>query len=324
MTSVLVTGASGFVGRALCPRLRAAGHRVAISTRDRRAARGLDVDDVHVIDALGPETDWRPALGGVEMVVHLAARVHAMDEPRAHATRLHRQANARGTLRLAEAAAKAGVRRLVFLSTVKVNGERTDRAPFREGDPPAPADAYARAKWEAETGLAELAARTGLEVVTLRPPLVYGPGVGGNFLTLLKICQARVPLPLAGAANRRSLIFVGNLADAIAGCLDRPAAAGGTYLLRDGEDISTADLLRLTAQALDRPARLFALPGGVLRLAGAVVGKSAMVARLLDSLVVDDGKIRRELGWTPPFTLAHGLSETAAWFRTRGKKERSP
>ena len=323
MTSVLVTGASGFVGRALVPRLRAAGHRVAISTRDREAARGLDVDAVHVTAALGPETDWRPALGGIEVVVHLAARVHVMDEPAADAAELHRQANAEGTLRLAEEAAAAGVGRLVFLSTVKVNGERTAQAPFRESDPPAPADAYARSKWEAETGLARLAGEGGLEVVVVRPPLVYGPGVGGNFLTLLGLCHARLPLPLAGEANRRSLVFVGNLADAIARCLDHPAAAGGTYLVRDGEDVSTAQLVRRAAQALGRPARLFPLPTGVLRLAGGLIGKSAMVARLLDSLVVDDGKIRRELGWTPPFTLAQGLSETAAWFRARGKRERS-
>ncbi len=321
MKSVLVTGASGFVGRALVPRLRAAGYRVAVSTRDRAAAQGIDADEVHVTTPLGPETDWRPALGSVEAVVHLAARVHVMNETDADA--LHRQANAEGTLRLAEAAAAAGVRRLVFLSTVKVNGERTGAAPFRESDPPAPADAYARSKWEAETGLAGLSKRTGLEVVVVRPPLVYGPGVGANFLALLKICQARVPLPLAGAANRRSLLFVGNLADAVARCLDDPAAAGETYLLRDGEDISTAELVRRAAQALGRPARLFPLPTGVLGLAGGLIGKGAVVGRLLDSLAVDDGKIRRQLGWTPPFTVDHGLNETAAWFKKRGEGERS-
>ncbi len=321
MKSVLVTGASGFVGRALVPRLRAAGYRVAVSTRDRAAARIPDADAIHVTAPLGPEVDWRPALGAVEAVVHLAARVHVMDESDADAA--HRQANAEGTLRLAEAAAAAGVGRFVFLSTVKVNGERTGAAPFRESDAPTPADAYARSKWEAETGLAQIAERTGLEVVVVRPPLVYGPGVGGNFLALLKICRARVPLPLAGAANRRSLIFVGNLADAIVHCLDHPAAAGETYLLRDGEDISTAELVRHTARALGRPARLFHLPVGVLRLAGGLIGKSAVVARLLDSLAVDDGKIRRQLGWTPPFTLAQGLNETAAWFQARGEGDTS-
>ena len=321
MKSVLVTGASGFVGRALCPRLRAAGYRVAVSTRDRAAARIPGVDDIHVTAPLGPETDWRPALGGVEAVVHLAARVHVMNESDADA--LHRQANAEGTLRLAEAAAAAGVGRFVFLSTAKVNGERTGAAPFRESDPPTPADAYARSKWEAETGLARIAKRTGLEVVVMRPPLVYGPGVGGNFLALLNICRARVPLPLAGADNRRSLLFVGNLADAIVRCLDHPAAAGETYLLRDGEDISTVQLVRRAAQALGRPARLFRLPAGVLRLAGGLICKSAVVARLLDSLAVDDGKIRRQLGWTPPFTLAQGLNETAAWFQARGEGDKS-
>ena len=321
MKNVLVTGASGFVGRVLVPRLRAAGYRVAVSTRDRAVTRGFDADDVHVTTPLGPETDWRPALGAVEAVVHLAARVHVMNESDADAA--HHQANAEGTLRLAEAAAAAGVVRFVFLSTVKVNGERTRAAPFRESDPPAPADAYARSKWEAEIGLARIAERTGLEVVVVRPPLVYGPGVGGNFLSLLKICQARVPLPLAGAANRRSLIFVSNLADAVARCLDQPAAAGETYLLRDGEDLSTAVLVCHIARALGRPARLFRLPVGMLGLAGDLIGKSAVVARLLDSLAVDDGKIRRQLGWTPPFTLAQGFSETAAWFQARGEGDRS-
>jgi nucleoside-diphosphate-sugar epimerase len=322
MKSILVTGASGFVGRALCPVLRAAGYRVAITTREKAAVQGLDVDDVHVTSPLGPRTDWRPALGGVQAVVHLAARVHVMDDT-ADAAQRHRQANTEGTLRLAEAAGAAGVGRFVFLSTVKVNGERTAAAPFRESDTPAPADPYAVSKSEAETGLAAIARRTGLEAVILRPPLVYGPGVGGNFLALLKVCQARTPLPLAGAANRRSLIFVGNLADAIVGCLDHPAAVGETYLLSDGEDVSTAELVRHTAQALGRPARLFSMPGGILRLAGSAVGKSATVARLLDSLVVDDGKIRRQLGWTPPFTLTQGLSETAAWFQARGEGETS-
>jgi nucleoside-diphosphate-sugar epimerase len=322
MKSVLVTGASGFIGRAVSPRLRAAGHRVAITTRDGRSAQDLDVDDVHITGPLGPETDWRTALEGVEAVVHLAARVHVMDET-ADADMLHRQANTEGTLSLAEAAAAAGVRRFVFLSTVKVNGERTTTAPFRESDPLAPDDPYARSKSEAEMGLAGIAQRTGLEVVVVRPPLVYGPGVRGNFLSLLKICQAGAPLPLAGAVNRRSLIFVGNLADAIARCLDHPAAAGETYLLRDGEDISTANLLRHTSRALGRPERFFPIPAGVLRLAGAMIGKSAVVARLLDSLVVDDGKIRGQLSWTPPFTLTQGLNETAAWFQARGEGDTS-
>ena len=321
MKSVLVTGASGFVGRALVPRLRAAGYRVSVSTRDRAAASILDADAIHVTTPLGPETDWRPALGGVEAVVHLAARVHVMDGSDAEAA--HRQANAAGTLHLAEAAVAAGVGRFIFLSTIKVNGERTSVTPFRESDVPTPADAYARSKWEAETDLARIAEHTGLEVVVMRPPLVYGPGVGGNFLTLLNICQARMPLPLAGVANRRSLIYVGNLADAIVHCLDHPTAAGETYLLRDGEDISTPELVRYTARALGRSVWIFRLPVSVLRLVGGLIGKSAGVVRSLDSLTVDDGKIRGQLSWTPPFTLTQGLNETAAWFQARGEGDTS-
>ena len=312
MTSVLVTGAAGFVGRALCPALGAAGHQISVTVRRPETTVALGQVQTRPARDVGPETDWRDSLAGIEAVVHLAARAH-VNKTSPDETDLHRRINAKGAVRLAEQAAAAGVRRLIFLSTVKVNGEASGEVPFRESDPPAPADAYGRSKWEAEQGLAEVAARTGILVVVLRPPLVYGPHVKGNFLTLLEVCRKAPPLPLASVANRRSLIYLGNLVDAILSCLTHPQPRG-TYVVRDGEDVSTPELIRRVATALGRPARLFPMPAPMVRLAGRLTGNSDAVSRLVDTLVVDDGRIRRDLGWAPPFTMREGLAHTAAWF----------
>jgi nucleoside-diphosphate-sugar epimerase len=208
------------------------------------------------------------------------------------------------------------VRRFVFISSIKVNGE--ERAtPYTDADTPAPEDAYALSKWEAEQGLRQIAAETGLEVVILRPPLVYGPGVGANFLALLRAVACGVPLPLGAISNQHSLIYVGNLVDAMLRCIEHPAAAGKTFLVSDSEAVSTPELVRRMAAALGRPARLVALPVPLLRAAATLAGKSALAIRLLDSLSVDDTSIRRDLGWTPPFTLDEGLRETAAWYANR-------
>ena len=311
---VLVTGGSGFIGRTLCPALLAAGHEVCVSSRNPRAAEATVGVEVRSVSDPGPDTDWGAALDGVEAVVHLAARVHVRDERSADPLSEYRRVNTDGTRRLAEAAAAAGVRRLVFLSTIKVNGEATGDAPFCESDPAAPADAYAVSKWEAETALFGIAGQGPMEAVVLRPPLVYGRWVGGNFLALLKICRLAPPLPLGAVSNRRSLIYAGNLADAIIRCLTHADAAGRTFLVRDGDDVSTPELIRRVSAALGRPARLFGVPAPLLRAAGRATGKSEIVARLLDSLRVDDGQIRRDLDWAPPFTMAQGLDATAAWF----------
>jgi len=317
---VLVTGATGFVGRALCPALAAAGHGVTAAVRNPDSPAIPEGTTVQTIPDIGPETDWSPALSGMDAVVHLAARVHVMKEHAADPSAEFNRTNADGTARLAAAAADAGVRRFVYLSTIKVMGGGGDgETPFRETDTPRPDSPYGASKLAGEHALSKAAGGTGLEPVILRPPLVYGPGGKGNFLALLKLCRLAPPLPLASVNNLRSLIHVENLSSAIVRCLESDAAKGETYFVRDGEDISVPDLIRQLAQAMDRPARLFPFPPGMLKLAGMLTGKSDAVSRLLDSLRVDDKKIRRQLGWTPPINMLQGLKETAAWFSS-GKK----
>jgi nucleoside-diphosphate-sugar epimerase len=308
VSRVLVTGANGFVGQALCPLLENAGWQV------QRATRGPAANSI-AVGEIGAETDWRAALEEVGTVVHLAARVHIMRDDARDPLAQYRAVNRDGTERLARQAALAGVRRLVYLSSIKVNGERTSGQPFRASDAPQPQDPYAHSKWEAEQALRRIAAETGLETVILRPPLVYGPGVKANFLRLMRLVEHGMPLPLARVDNRRSFLYLGNLADAVRACLAHPAAAGKIYLLSDGAPPSTPALIRALAKALGKSARILPVPLPLLRLAGQLVGKDAEIARLLDSLEIDGTEIERELEWQPPYTLDEGLEVTAAWFR---------
>lgn len=313
-TRVLVTGAGGFIGTTLIQVLDARGTPVRAAVRVNVMPRKADVDDVEICD-IGPTTDWSIALQGIDAVIHLAARVHVMCETAADALGAFRSTNVAGTAHLAREAAAAGVRRFVFLSSVKVNGEATSGRPFTERDAPRPEDAYGVSKREAEDALRAIGAETGLEVVILRPPLVYGPGVKANFLRLMRWVDRGVPLPLASVDNRRSLVYVGNLVDAIVRCIDEPAAAGETFLVDDGAPVSTPQLLRELGQALGRPARLWPLPPGLLSAAARLVGRADDAARLLGDLVVDSTHIRERLGWQPPFSRADGLAATARWFR---------
>ncbi|MDO8275972.1 MAG: NAD-dependent epimerase/dehydratase family protein [Serpentinimonas sp.] len=305
---VLVTGANGFVGRALCAHLEQSGCTVV------RAVRSTDSPFEFPVGAVHGATPWGPALGsGVEAVVHLAAQAALADQsPIAMA--MLRELNVEGTANLARQCAAHGVRRLVFVSTAKVLGEGRVQ-PYTADDPPQPAEPYARSKWEAEQALQRIAAETGLEVVILRPPLVYGPGVKANFLSLMAAVDRRWPLPLGAIRNRRSLLYLGNLVDAITCCLAHPAAAGHTYLLSDSECVSTPELVRRLAAALGRSPVLLPLPAAWMRGAGKLLGKQAAVERLLGSLVVDSGPIRQQLAWLPPYSLDAGLAATAAWYR---------
>ena len=308
----MVTGASGFVGRVLCDVLAAPGCTV------RKAMRSAASDsDAVAVGEIGPATNWEAALDGVSTVVHLAARTHILRETAADPLAEYRRINVAGTERLARSAAASGVRRLVFLSSVKVNGESTGERPFSEDDPPRPEDAYGVSKRGAEEALARVAAETGLETVVLRPPLVYGPGVKANFLRLMDYVARGMPLPLGTVVNRRSMIYAGNLAHAIVTALDAPQAAGRTYLVSDGEDVSTPELVHMLAHALGVKPRLLPVPLAALGIAATLAGKRTELARLTGSLQVNSSRLRSELSWRPPFTLQQGLARTARWYHSR-------
>ena len=255
------------------------------------------------------------ALQGVQTVIHLAARVHVMSDTATDPLGEFRRVNRDWTDRLARAAAGQGVRRFVYLSSIKVNGEQST-TPFTEQDVPNPQDPYGISKWEAEQALAVVSSETGLEAVVIRSPLVYGPGVGGNFLQLLNNLRNGIPLPLAWVDNRRSLIYRENLVDALIHCVQDRRAAGRTYLVSDGEDLSTPDLIRRIARAMKLPARLWPLPLVVLRWLGRGAGKDTVIDRLLGSLQVDSSRIRQELGWRTPCSIDQGFEETAAWYNS--------
>ena len=317
---VLVTGANGFVGTAVCRALLERGQMVRAAVRGDAARKGLHAvfPGLHCtsVGEITPETEWTEAVAGCAGIVHLAARVHVMNDIATDPLSEFRRVNRDATRRLVESAARAGVRRIVFVSTIKVNGEASTGSGFTEDDPPAPDDPYAVSKWEAEQAIAEVASASGMEYVILRPPLMYGPGVGANFLRVLRAVDRGDPVALGSVRNRRSLLYVGNLADVIVACLEHPAAAGRTYLVSDGEDVSTPELFRRVGAALKRPARLVNVPVLVLRLGASILGRGAEVSRVTGDLVVDASAIRRELGWQPRYTMQEGLEETVRWYRS--------
>ncbi len=307
---ILLTGATGFVGQALDARLRRQGQRLLGTGRQSgQLASGTPIAAAQ----LGPEQDWSGCLADKRAVVHLAARVHVMDERASDPLSAFRLANTAGTLNLARQAAAAGVRRFIFVSSIKVNGEHTPSGrAFRFDDAPAPLDPYGVSKREAEDGLRALGASSGMEVVVIRPPLIYGPGVKANFAALMRAVRDGWPLPLGGAtANRRSLVALDNLVDLLARCIDHPAAAGQTFLVSDDEDLSTAELLRRMGRALGRPARLLPVPASLLNAGAVLLGRRAIAQRLLGNLQVDIAHTRETLNWTPPLSVDEGLREAA-------------
>ena len=282
--TVAITGAKGFIGSSLVTELAARQFSVTQGTRS-----SLEIS-------------------GSQCVIHCAARAHIMDDEALDSLTEYRAVNVQGTLNFARQAAAAGVKRFVFLSSVKVNGESTDGwVQFARDDEPAPEDAYGLSKWEAEQGLWQIAYQTGMEVIVVRPPLVYGPGVKGNFARLLKLVHSGVPLPLAAVNNRRSFIGLDNLVDLLIHCVDHPKAAGQTLLVSDNHDLSTPELLRMIANAMERPARLFPMPVPLLRLAGRALGRLNEVDRLVGSLQVDSSRTRSLLDWTPPVSVEEGI-----------------
>jgi UDP-N-acetyl-alpha-D-quinovosamine dehydrogenase len=316
MKKILVTGANGFVGKVLCGEVVRRAVAVAGATR-AVCALPVGVEPI-VIGTMDQRTDWQSALRGVDVVIHLAARVHVMREGAGDPLAEFCRVNVLGTERLGRAAAASGVKRLVYVSSIKVNGETTySGQKYTEADPPVPQDPYGISKWEAEQALHRVVRETGLEVVIVRPPLVYGPGVKGNFAQMLKVLSKGMPLPLASIHNLRSLLYVENLVDALIVCAAHPAAAGQTYLVSDGEDISTPALMRSLASAMGKPARLFPCPPALLKGMAGMLGRGAQLDRLLGSLQVDSARIRRDLNWVPPHSLQQGLRATADWYRTK-------
>ena len=311
--TVLVTGANGFVGRALTRRLADAGHLVRAATRHGTAPPGAA--ETVAIGDIGPSTDWRPALSGVDVVVHLAGRTHQMRETVRNSLTVYRVANTYSAIRLALHAVKMGVGRLVFLSSAAVLGDISGARPFTEADPPAPPTPFALSKIEAERELVPLGRERGLAVTIVRPPPVFGPGVHGYFLGLMRAIQRGLPLPLAAIDNRCSLIGVRNLADLLCRCVEAPAAANDTFLVSDDAPLATPELVRRIGFALGRPARLFAMPPSLVRGAVACLGGREAARCLTSSLAVDTGKTRSVLGWVPSISTDDELAAMAAWFR---------
>jgi nucleoside-diphosphate-sugar epimerase len=304
---VLVTGANGFVGGALCPHLAALGHDVVPAVR---RPSGMSNERIVSDDA-----SWKAALEGCHSVIHLAARVHVMHDQETDPLEAFRVNNVDATLELANRAVEAGICRFVFMSTVKVNGEETaSGCSFKPDDLVDPKDPYAISKWEAEQCLLDIGRKTGLEVVIIRPPLVYGPGVKGNFASLVKWVKKGMPLPLGAVSNRRSMVALDNLVSFIALCADVESSSNAknqVFLVSDDEDISTAELLRRVAKAYRCSSRLFSVPVVLMRHAAKWMGKSSLADRLLGSLVIDDSKARQLLGWRPPVSMNEQLQKMA-------------
>ena len=314
---ILITGASGFVGGALLRRLAQEHNGIRVVAASRRAQPSWPAN-VHFAEVgdVSSTTDWSVALSGVEVVVHCAARVHVMLDDAADPLEAYRFTNVNGTLRLARQAADAGVGRFVFVSSIKVNGETSQPyRPFHADDQPAPLDPYGISKMEAEIGLRELEARTGMAVVIVRPPLVYGPGVKANFASMMRWVSRGVPLPFGAIHNLRSMVALDNLVDLLLTCLQHAAAVGQTFLVSDGEDVSTTELLRRTARAMGIKPVLLPLPAFLLEKGAGLLGKQLLAQRLCGSLQVDIGKTRQMLDWAPPLTLDQGLKKAVEGMR---------
>lgn len=312
--TILVTGSNGFVGSALCRRLKQEGFPV------RGALRSIDgelcgFESIKIGDITG-ETDWTEALTSVRSIVHLAARVHVMADQSANSLTYFRRTNVQGTINLARQAAVAGVKRFVFISSIKVNGESTQLGhPFTVDDEPMPEDSYAISKHEAELMLKKIVEQTDMEVVIIRSPLVYGPSVKANFKIMMRWIAQGIPLPLGAATyNRRSFLALDNLVDIIVTCLSHPAAANQTFFASDGEDLSTVELLRRLGQALGKPVHLFHIPSDLLKLGAAIINKQGVHQRLFGTLQADISKTRKLLNWSPPLSVGEGLHQAIQGF----------
>jgi nucleoside-diphosphate-sugar epimerase len=315
MTRVLVTGGTGFIGRFLCRALIESGREVIVALRSDTAVTEPACERVIVGD-INSRTDWTAALQNVDVVIHAAARVHVLRETADG--NAYTETNAHGAMQLARSAAQAGVGRLIYLSSVKVNGEETRGRPYAASDLPQPCDDYGKSKWLGEQFIQQVCASTALESVIVRPPLVYGPGVKANFLRLLRLVDKQWPLPLGAVNNSRSLVSVWNLVDLLTLVISHRAAPGKTWMVRDAEDLSTPDLIRRIGAVMGRRVRLLPVPVAALRLAGRLTGRNE-IGRLCGSLTVDVEPTRTVLGWSAPWTVDQSLTRTVEWYMSEGR-----
>lgn len=314
--TILVTGANGFVGKALCDYLARHDFQVKALTRTPNDF-GSNIQNI-VCDDLDAESSLLEAIKGFDVVVHLAARVHVMQESSDDALAAYRAVNVDLTLNLAKQAASVGIKRFIYLSSIKVNGEKTAvGACFSADDTPAPEDPYGVSKMEAEQALFELSRLTGMEIVVIRPPLIYGPGVGANFMAMMRWLARKIPLPLGAIDNRRSMVALDNLLNLILACTSHPKAAGQVFLVSDGQDISVSQLLKKLAHAMKVPAILLPVPTTMIKFAAAIIGRTSVAQRLCDNLQVDITKTKELLSWSPPLSLDDGLKVTAEWYLTK-------
>ena len=309
--NILVTGSTGFIGRALINQLVIHSFKPLASVRKQTSLFPSHIEQVVAGDIL-PNTVWKEALSNIDVVIHLAARVHFMNDTNTNPLAEFQKVNTGGTLNLAQQAAESGVKRFIFLSSIKVNGESTSlNNPFSSKDTYVPSDPYGLSKYEAEQGLKKIAKETGMEVVIIRPPLVYGPNVKANFLSMMEWLYKGVPLPLGSIHNKRSLVALDNLIDLIITCINHPAAVNETFLVSDGEDLSTTDLLQSMTKALGKPSRLIPIPSSILTLSAILLGKREVAQRLCGSLQVDISHTENTLSWIPPVSVDEALQKTA-------------
>ena len=324
MSVILVTGANGFIGRYLCNSLERNDYEVHAAIRGASYKNELNNHKKFVVGNIGHETRWEAALRDVDCVIHLAARVHVMNDDAQDPLEEFRRTNVAGTLNLARQAAAANVKRFIFLSSIKVNGEHTVlNKPYRAEDIPAPIDPYGITKYETEQKLHDLARKTDMEVVIIRPPLVYGAGVKANFFSMMSWLYKGIPLPLGAVHNKRSFVALDNLVDLIMTCIKHPAAANQTFLVSDNEDLSTTDLLQRMSEALGKPARLFPLPVWLLMAGAIFAGKRNSALRLLGSLQIDITKTMDVLNWAPPVSVNDALKKTAEYYLALEQGEKS-
>lgn len=321
MKQLLVTGANGFVGQNFCNRIQKDGYKVRAATRDIESSKSLSSDiELIQIGSIGPSTDWTEAIKGIHSVVHLAARAHIMKDDAKNPLEEFRNVNTFGTKRLGLEAAKAGIRRFIYISSIKVNGEQTVKYPFSETDKPVTSDPYGISKLEAEKALYKISKESGMEVVIIRPPLIYGPGVKGNFLSLLNLINSGIPLPFGGIKNKRSLINIHNLCDLIKYCIEHHDAAGQIFLASDDDDLSTTELLCRIATKMGKRSLILPFPDKIMRWLLTTARNKSIYDRLYGSLSVDIRKAKKMLGWSPAYSIDFGLQETVNWYKNSRNK----